>query len=66
MAALLGVCVQTVKQWRYAGLLRATVYNDKGECLYEPPGENSPRKSQGFPLRLRLHAERPNEVQCSA
>ena len=66
MAALLGVGVQTVKQWRYAGLLRATAYNDKGECLYEPPGENPPRKSQGVPIRFRLNAERPNEVQCSA
>lgn len=66
MAALLGVAVQTVKQWRYAGLLRATAYNDKGECLYEPPGENPPRKSQGVPIRFRLNAERPNEVQCSA
>lgn len=66
MAALLGVGVQTVKQWRYAGLLRATAYNDKGECLYEPPGENPPRKSRGVPIRFRLNAERPNEVQCSA
>lgn len=38
MADLLGVRVQTVKQWRYAGLLRAQVFNDKGSCLYERPG----------------------------
>jgi DNA invertase Pin-like site-specific DNA recombinase len=69
MATLLGVCGQTVKQWRYAGLLQAHLYNDRGECLYDPPGDNAPRKSQGSPLRLRrqpfLH-ERSNEVQCSA
>ena len=69
MAALLGVCVQTVKQWRYAGLLRAQVFNDKGSCLYEPPGDNAPRKSQGRPLHSRrqsLFSDRANEVQCSA
>jgi hypothetical protein len=69
MAVLLGVCVQTVKQWRYAGLLRAQVFNDKGSCLYDPPGDNAPRKSQGSPLRFRQRpflTERPNEVQCSA
>ena len=69
MADLLGVCVQTVKQWRYAGLLRAQVFNDKGSCLYEPPGDNAPRKAQGRPLRFRRHSllpDRANEVQCSA
>ncbi|MGH7759907.1 MAG: recombinase family protein [Candidatus Dormibacteraceae bacterium] len=69
MAALLGVCVQTVKEWRYAGLLRAQAYNDKGECLYDPPGDSAPRKSQGRPLRFRRLAvlqERADEVQCSA
>ena len=69
MADLLGVCVQTVKQWRYAGLLRAQVFNDKGSCLYEPPGDNAPRKAQGRPLRFRrrsLLPDRANEVQCSA
>ena len=69
MAELLGVCVQTLKAWRYAGLLRAQVYNDRGECLYEPPGDSAPRKSQGRPLRFRGPAflqERADEVQCSA
>ena len=47
MAGLLGVSVPTVKQWRYAGLLRAEVYNDKGACLYEPPGDDPPQKCQG-------------------
>ena len=68
MATRLGVCVQTVKQWRYAGLLGAQVYNDKGSCLYEPPRDDAPRKSQGRPLRDRqaFFSERANGVQCSA
>jgi hypothetical protein len=69
MATRLGVCVRTVKQWRAAGLLAAQVYNDKGECLYEPPGDSAPRKAQGRPLRFRrqplLH-DGANEVQCNA
>jgi hypothetical protein len=69
MAARLGVSVQTVKQWRAAGLLAAQVYNDKGACLYEPPGDGAPRKAQGRPLRLRRQPLLPdgaNEVQCDA
>ena len=69
MAVLLGVCVKTVKQWRYAGLLRAQVFNDKGSCLYEPPDDDAPRKSQGRPLRFRrqpFFSDLANEVQCSA
>jgi len=69
MATRLGVGVPTVKQWRAAGLLAAQVYNDKGACLYEPPGDGAPHKAQGRPLRLRrpplLH-EGANEVQCNA
>jgi len=64
----LGVCVKTVQVWRHAGLLVSQRYNDKGGYLYEPPGANAPRKSQGTPLRLRqrpLVTDRPNEVQCS-
>jgi len=69
MAGLLSVSVRPVKQWRYAGLLRAEVYNDKGACLYEPPGDNPPQKCQGTPLRARRRffpSERPHEMQCSA
>lgn len=69
MAGLLGVSVPTVKQWRYAGLLRAEVYNDKGACLYKPPGDDPPQKCQGTPLRTRRRwfpSERPDEVQCDA
>jgi hypothetical protein len=35
---------RTVKDWRDLGLLRAHRYNDRGECLYEQPGPDLPRK----------------------
>lgn len=44
MADQLGVHPCTVKKWRAAGLLKAFAHNDKNECLYQPPGENRPRK----------------------
>jgi len=44
MAQQLGVCVKTIHVWRHAGRLQAHAYNDKGECLYEPLGEQRPVK----------------------
>jgi hypothetical protein len=44
MAQQLEVCVKTIHVWRYAGRLQAHAYNDKGECLYEPLGEQRPVK----------------------
>ena len=44
MAKTLGVCTDTVKRWRQHGLLQGHRYNDKGQCLFEPPGENKPVK----------------------
>ncbi|MBI4307907.1 MAG: recombinase family protein [Chloroflexi bacterium] len=41
-AARLNVLPVTVKRWRLHGLLLAHAFNDKGECLYEPPGPNAP------------------------
>lgn len=46
MATRLGVCTATVKKWRRGGLLPAHRYDDKGECLYEPPGERPPIKGK--------------------
>ena len=45
------------------GLLRAHRYNDKNECLYEPPGDQPPRKR--LPSR-ELVTQRPEEVQYEA
>jgi hypothetical protein len=67
MARLLGVSTATVKRWRHHGLLRVQVENDKGECLYELPGENAPVKQQGRKLSERrrfpvVHSDRADEV----
>jgi hypothetical protein len=53
MATHLNVSTSTVKQWRNHGLLRAHVYNDKNECLYEHPGDDPPVKTQGQKLAQR-------------
>ena len=71
MATLLDVSTSTVKKWRQHGLLCAHPYNDKNECLYEPPGENPPTKQQGRKLSKRRHpnelaSNRSQEVQCAA
>jgi len=69
MAQRLKVSVGTIKVWRDYGVLRAHIYNDKCECLYEPPGPNPPKKQQGCPLRVRATAFRmnaTNEVQYEA
>ena len=44
MAKRLGVVPSTIKVWRAAGLLHHHAYNDKGECLFEPPGKDAPEK----------------------
>ena len=36
------MCTATVKDWRRYGLLKAYLYNDRGECLFEPPGDDAP------------------------
>jgi DNA invertase Pin-like site-specific DNA recombinase len=54
MARTLRVTTSTVKAWRDAGLLRATRYNDKRECLYATIGAAAPRKRPGSKLSRRL------------
>lgn len=44
MAERLGVVPTTVKIWRREGYIRAHVYSDRGEYLYEPPGADAPIK----------------------
>jgi DNA invertase Pin-like site-specific DNA recombinase len=58
LAGLLGVSVKTLKAWRYAGLLHGHVYNDRGECLYDPPGDHTPTRHQG----IRHHRAAPIRV----
>jgi DNA invertase Pin-like site-specific DNA recombinase len=52
-AALLGVSAGTVKAWHHAGLIAGHPYNDKGQCLYPPPGPNPPTRTQGRKLTKR-------------
>ena len=68
---MLQITPTTVKIWLRSGLLRGHAYSDKNECLYEPPGNDTPRKAQGAKLsRRRLDArilsDRANEVQYEA
>jgi DNA invertase Pin-like site-specific DNA recombinase len=44
IARLLDINVTTVGLWRRAGRLRGFACNDKDEYLYDPPGENPPKK----------------------
>jgi DNA invertase Pin-like site-specific DNA recombinase len=68
MATGLGVAKCTVRIWQRNGLLRAHAANDKKVCLFEPPGEDSPIKSQGRKLSERRRfgdfaPDRTEEVQ---
>jgi len=53
MAQALGVAATTIRIWRAHGLLRGHAYTDKGDYLYERPGEDAPRKALGLKLSLR-------------
>jgi DNA invertase Pin-like site-specific DNA recombinase len=71
MAAALELHPQRVKIWNRHGLIRGHAYNGKNDCLYEPPGDNPPRKAQGVKLSKRrlasgLVPEGTEEVQCEA
>ena len=64
MASALGASRQTIAVWRRSGKLVAHRFNDKGGCLYEPPGENAPvRWAQQRLSRSPLHAHTGKEVQ---
>ena len=69
MADALQISPNPVKIWHRHGLIRGHAYSDKNECLYEPPGDDPPRKAQGTKLSLRrldakLVSDRAKEVQC--
>jgi DNA invertase Pin-like site-specific DNA recombinase len=53
MAERLGITPGTVRTWARHGLLNAYPYTDRGQCLYEPPGEHPPRRMQGHKLADR-------------
>src|SRR5262245_65412422 len=51
IADRLYVSASTVKVWGRYGLLPRHVCNDKGECLYEPPGPHAPIKMRATSVR---------------
>ena len=53
IAEQLHVCQNTVKIWRRNGLLHGHPYNDKNECLFDPPDQAASVKSQGRKLSER-------------
>jgi hypothetical protein len=61
IALRLGVHRCTVMHWRAHGLLRAHMYSDKHECLYEDPGDQAPTKLQGRKLEQRRRFPDPCE-----
>lgn len=71
LAAKLGVRRQTIALWRREGLLQGHAYNDKHECLFDPPTADSPTKQQGHKLDDRrrfpkIPSHRRKEVQDEA
>ena len=71
IAEQLGIYPTTVRKWRNQGLLTSHVYNDKNECLYEPPSENCPIKLPGIklndPRRIsHLTSDRTEELHREA
>jgi DNA invertase Pin-like site-specific DNA recombinase len=68
IARKLEVAPCTVRNWRKHGLLRAHLYNDKNQYLYEPVDDSGPVKSQGHRLSQRrrfpeVPSDRTKEVQ---
>jgi hypothetical protein len=53
MADRLGISTGTVIQWYKVGLLTGYVANDKGEYLFDCPGDKCPSKRQGEKLETR-------------
>lgn len=69
VARRLDIAVPSVKAWRYRGLLSAKPYNDKGQCLYEAPADDLPKKGahkQAYLQQRKLSANVTDEVQCEA
>ena len=64
MAQRLNLCSTTVRDWRDRGLLRAKRYNDRGECLYELPGPDIPRKGARGLSKNRVGEVLPNRAEA--
>jgi len=62
IAERLGIAASAVKDWRDRGLLRGHRYNDKGQCLYEPPPADLPGKHK----RKRPYLVATETIRASA
>jgi DNA invertase Pin-like site-specific DNA recombinase len=66
IAEQLGIAASAVKDWRDRGLLRGHRYNDKGQCLYEPPADDLPGKYKRKRAYLVANGNVPRICQRSA
>jgi hypothetical protein len=69
IAALVGISVASVKEWRLRGLLCAHRYTDKGDYLFEMPANNLPKKNarkRTYLQKKQLTTIATNEVQYEA
>ncbi len=67
IAGLTGIAVASVKEWRYRGLLRAHRYNDRGDCLFEIPPHDLPKRhahKRSYLQKNKLTTIAAEEVQC--
>ena len=67
IAELTGIAVASVKDWRYRGLLRAHRYNDRGDCLFEIPPHDLPKRhahKRSYLQKNKLTTIEAEEVQC--
>ena len=71
IASRLDVATSTVKVWRQEGYVRAHVYDDKGQCLYEfptsgPPAKHKWKKRGPNAIKSKTAPNVTDEVQCEA
>jgi len=69
IAERLGIAASAVKDWRERGLLRGHRYNDKGQCLYEPPADDLPgkhKRKRPYLVAKGTVRESAKGVQCEA
>jgi DNA invertase Pin-like site-specific DNA recombinase len=57
MAAELGVCIDTASEWRKHGLIEGYRGNDRGEYLFDPPGDSVPLKYRRRSYRALISAK---------
>jgi hypothetical protein len=69
VAERFGIVSGVVKDWRDKGLLQSHRYNDKGQCLYEPPPDDLPgkfKKKRPYLVAKAISLVSAKGVQCEA